>query len=388
MTPIRLPALPYRTVIMAALGGIVGLMMVAVFFLWQTYSRISVARQPQTISATSSAQLESTGPRPLNFLLLGYGGGTHEGGKLTDTIMVAHVDPEKQRITLVSLPRDLWVAFPVKGEEESAWKINAAYQIGSDDRDYPHKLALYSGEAGGGNLAKYAASKVTGLPLDYFVAVSFAGFTKSVNVLKGIEVQVEKTFDDYWYPVEGLENETCGKSEEDIAALTATMSGYLLEQEFPCRYEHLHFDRGLTTMDGETALKYARSRHSSQDGSDFARSERQKQVILAMKDQVLRLDFLPKLVPFIATLSQDIRTDLTPEIIQDFIQKKDEYSQYEIRSIALTDQNVLQHGRSANGQYILIPREGEGNWSGIHQWLQQQFDSDSPQATSAAQESL
>ena len=70
-------------------------------------------------------------------------------GKLTDTIMVAHVNPTAKRISLISIPRDTWVTFPVNGDEESAWKINAAYQIGSDDRGYPRKLQEYQGEAGG-----------------------------------------------------------------------------------------------------------------------------------------------------------------------------------------------------------------------------------------------
>ena len=82
------------------------------------------------------------------------------------------------------------------------------------------------------------------------MAVSFDGFTKSVEVLNGIEVQVDKTFTDPWYPIEGSENDSCGKSEDEIAALTATMSGYLLEQQFPCRYETLPFTRGLTKWTG------------------------------------------------------------------------------------------------------------------------------------------
>src|SRR5690606_22235607 len=145
----------------------------------------------------------------------------------------------------------------------SHWKLNAAYQIGSSDKNYSRKLPQFTGAAGGGELAKYAVSKILGQPVQHFVALSFAGFTKSIDVLGGVQVRVNNTFDDYWYPIEGEEDNSCGRSEEDIAALTATLSGNLLEQSFPCRYEHLHFDAGVTPMDGETALKFVRSRHSA-----------------------------------------------------------------------------------------------------------------------------
>ncbi len=364
---------PLLTALMAVLGLMVGLAIVFAIFSWQTLRQISVGGGGQSATADVSTQLAAAQPQPFSVLLLGYGGGGHEGGLLTDTIIVARIDPVKEQITLITLPRDLWVSLPVNGETESGWKINAAYQIGSDDLSYPNKLAQFSGEAGGGNLAKLAVSQVVGFPIDAFVAVSFSGFTKSVDVLKGVEVEVEKTFDDYWYPLEGMEDETCGKSEEEIEALTATMSGYLLEQEFPCRYEHIHFDQGTVRMDGATALKFARSRHSAQDGSDFSRSQRQKNVILAMKDKVLRIDFLPKLIPFISTISQDLQTDLSLDNIQEFIKKKDEYQTYTIHSVALTEDNVLNHGRSQDGQYILIPREGAGNWDSIHKWLEQEL---------------
>ncbi len=375
--------LPYRTLLMATLGLITGLFLLLGMFLWKTMHTILVSNSPLTLSATQSASLEENEPSDFSILLLGYGGNGHAGGLLTDTMIVAHIQPEKESITLITLPRDLWVHFPSSQNGETGWKINAAYQIGSDDASYPHKPTQFTGESGGGALAKYAVQKVVGFPIDSFVAVSFLGFTETVDVLGGLDVQVEKTFDDFWYPIEGEEENTCGRSTEDIATLSATLSGYLLEQQFPCRYETLHFDRGLVSMDGETALKYARSRHSSQDGSDFARSQRQKQVLLAARKKALSLNLISKFFPLVNSLGQNIRTDLSLEDLQNFVAKKDTYSQYTIKSISLTDKNVLVHGRSSNGQYILNPRGGEENWSEIHAWIQEQLDN--PQATTAAE---
>jgi anionic cell wall polymer biosynthesis LytR-Cps2A-Psr (LCP) family protein len=363
--------LPYRTAIMAGLGVLVGIVGLFAYFSYHTWDKVSV--KTSTPEAVSAQDQVDAGPQPISIALLGYGGGGHQGGLLTDTIIVARIDPKLERVFLITIPRDTWVQLPVNGEALSGWKINAAYQIGADDRRYPYKLPMYQGEGGGGTLAKYALGQVVGFPIDYFVAISFSGFTRSIDVLNGVEVDVEKSFDDYWYPIEGMEDESCGKSEEEIAAVTATLSGLLLEQQFPCRYEHLSFNRGITKMDGATALKYARSRHSSTDGSDFARSQRQRNVILAVKEKVLRLEFLPKLIPFISTLSQDMKTDIPLEQMQEFIQKKDELSAYPITSIALTDKNVLRNGRSSDGQYILMPSEGENQWDNIHTWLRDQM---------------
>ena len=77
-----------------------------------------------------------------------------------------------------------------------------------------------------------------------------------------------------------------GKTDEEIKAIEATMSGDKLDQQFNCRYENLHFDKGIQHMDGTTALKYARSRHSNMDGGDFNRAERQKLVVTAIRDKI------------------------------------------------------------------------------------------------------
>ena len=373
--------LPYRTLVMAALGLLTGVTILFGIFIWKTFTKVLVPGS--TTTEITEIENKPEEPQPFSIALLGYGGNGHAGGLLTDTIIVAHIRPVEKTITLITLPRDLWVNIPSNGEQETGWKINAAYAIGSDDQQYRNKPTQFTGESGGGALAKYAIGKVVGFPIDSFVAVSFVGFTETVDLLDGLDVQVEKTFDDYWYPIEGEEENTCGRSPEDIAALSATMSGYLLEQQFPCRYEHLHFDQGLTSMDGETALKYARSRHSSQDGSDFGRSQRQKQVILAAKKKALSLNLLPKIIPLMNSLGQNLRTDLSLEIIQDFITNRNIYGEYTVNSIALTDQNVLAYGRSANGQYILTPREGDQQWTAIHEWIQQQIEN--PNATPEAE---
>jgi len=305
---------------------------------------------------------------PFNLLLLGYGGGNHDGAYLTDTIILSRVNPKNKTITLLSVPRDTWVTLPTNGNDTTEWKINAAYQIGLDDEDYPSKLDIYKGEIGAGNLAKYGVAEITGLTPDYFVAGDFNGFRNTINTLGGIDVPVDITFDDYEYPIEGKENDLCGKTETDLPELEKIATVSALDA-FPCRYQHIHFDKGLQHMDGEEALEYARSRHSLQDGTDFGRSQRQHNVLVAVKKKVFSIGFLPKALPFLLSLGNDVRTDMDLEDIKSLIEHANELNRYTIHNLALTNENFLEDAISPDGQAILVPSNKEGNFDQIHTWL-------------------
>lgn len=308
---------------------------------------------------------------PFNILLLGHGGPGHDGGDLTDTMIVAHVRPEDKRVILISLPRDTWVDVPVSKEKEEKSKINTAYAIGKDDKKYPDKEPIYKGEAGAGNLSKEAATEVTGLPISYFVAVNFNGFMKAIDLLGGIEVDVPHTFEDKFYPIKGLENDTCGL---DAGALTATMSGFLLERQFTCRYETLSFTKGKTTMDGVTALKFVRSRHSETYGGDFARSERQQAVIRAVRSKVLSLGILNDFVPILNKVSDSVRTDIDINTARHILDIAGDPRSYDISSIALSTDNVFRDTYSRDGQYILIPKAGEGKFEAIQAYIESEIE--------------
>jgi anionic cell wall polymer biosynthesis LytR-Cps2A-Psr (LCP) family protein len=343
-------------------------------FLFATYNKIVVTSAVAPSPTPEVPKVDAfNNLQPYSLLLLGYGGGGHAGGKLTDTIMIVHIIPADKKVFLISLPRDLWVDLPAAEDKLSSWKINAAYAIGSDDKGYPHKPLQYTGPAGGGELSKFAVKQVTGIDIQNFASIDFFGFTKSIDTLKGIPIKVEKTFDDELYPIEGKEDDPCGKSPEEITQLTATMSASLVEKQFTCRYELLHFDAGKVIMDGQTALKYARSRHSAQDGGDFNRAARQRQVMLGIKEKVVSLDFFSKAIPFISTLGDHIRTDANATKMEEFIHYKDDLRTYSIHNIALSDQNVLKLSVSANGQSILVSKEGIGKWDSVHQWIQDEI---------------
>ncbi len=353
------------------LAGILGLVLIGLIVFYVNYNRI-VVKPNKDINPLVTPTATPT-PDPLaaySILLLGYGGGKHEGGLLTDSIMLAKIDLRAQEVSLISIPRDLWAPMPINGEELVFKKINEAYAIGSDDKKYPNKKIEYTGDAGGGEMAKKVIENVVGFKIDYFASIDFDGFVKIIDILGGVDVKIARAFDDPFYPIEENINDTCGKNEEEMKALEATMSGEKLEQQYLCRYENLHFEKGIQHLDGTTALKFARSRHATNDGGDFNRANRQKLVLTAIRDKVINIGFVSKIIPTIQTLTRHIKTDVDISKMTELVTKVPEISNYEIISINLTDQNVLKNSVASTKQFILTPRLGENNWDDVRLFVQ------------------
>ena len=178
----------------------------------------------------------------VNILLLGYGGAEHDGGHLTDSIMVASRNPDIGSIAMFSIPRDLRVKYPnnVQG------RINGV---------------LYNGLRSSGNDMGLASSGFAALvasmldmQIPYYATINFQAFEDIVNSIGGIDIVVPETIHDTTYP-----------NEQNRGYIT------------------FHIDAGFQHLDGETALKYARSRHST---SDFSRSLRQQLIIKGIKDKI------------------------------------------------------------------------------------------------------
>jgi len=311
------------------------------------FTNVFTPRPSPTSSPTSQTQI-NFGPVSeiskekgiYNTIFLGYGGLGHEGSLLTDSIIIIHVNTNKKTATLISVPRDLWVT--------GNHKINAEASING------------FGNVGG------VIKNVTGLPLDYFVAVDFGGFIKLIDDLGGIAVNNPKTFDDPYYPITGLENETCGKTLDEINALKAKYSGYQLEIQFTCRYEHLHFDTGSVNLDGKTALKFVRSRHGD---SDFGRSIRQFVVLEGILNKLISLHAFDKGNQIIGTLFSIVKTNLNLSGIQSLIDIVGPTTGYKINEIHLTTENVLNEGKANDGEYILSPKAALFDFSGIKSYI-------------------
>src|SRR5205814_7952897 len=111
------------------------------------------------LAVDKKIQLKETTENRVNVLLLGIGGGTHEGPDLTDTIIFVSIDPNTKKITMVTIPRDLWVP-------ELRAKINTAYTFGEEKQ-----------KGGGLVLTKATIGKVLNQQPDYAIKIDFSGFT-------------------------------------------------------------------------------------------------------------------------------------------------------------------------------------------------------------------
>lgn len=297
---------------------------------------------PNVYSNASPKPIDETNKEKgvYNILLLGYGGLGHEGSLLTDSIIVVHVNTNSKKIAFISIPRDLWYTGNHKINEEG--NINGFSNVG------------------------VAIKNVTGLTINYFVSVDFGGFIKIINSLGGIIVQVPNTFDDPFYPITGQENNLCGKTETEVWELKNKYTGYNLETQFTCRYEHLHFDKGETELNGETALKFVRSRHGD---SDFGRSQRQFAVLGGIANKLVSFQMANKFDEIVNTISQIVKTDLDAGTIKSLVTILGNPSSYTTSQIQLTIDNVLSEGKSSGGAYILTPRAGNFNYSEIEDYI-------------------
>lgn len=218
----------------------------------------------------------------VNILFLGIAGEDHEGPNLSDSIIVLSYDLKKNQLITISIPRDVW-------SDALHDKINSAYAYGEAKK-----------KGAGFILAKAEVETIIGQPIHYGLATNFGQFKELIDFLGGIEVNVEKTFDDYAFPASDnnlKKPATCGHTDDDIQKFT---DSYPTEQEiwkyFPCRYQHIHFDAGLTNMNGQTALNFVRSRHAEGfEGTDFAREKRQQKVIESIKNKLISFAKKPNL---------------------------------------------------------------------------------------------
>lgn len=294
----------------------------------------------------------------INILLLGIGGGQHDGPNLSDTVILASVDPGKSKVSLISIPRDLWIP-DLKG------KINIAYAAGEDKK-----------KGGGIILAKAIVSKILNQPVDYALRVDFDGFTKAVDMIGGLDITIERTFDDYKYPDESRREDLCGNTPEEATERIASESPYLV---FPCRYLHAHFEKGNEHMDGKRALIFVRSRYAEgEEGTDFARSKRQEKVIDAFKEKIISPEtiFNPTRVINLYNVLQDsIDTDIKQDEFDDFIKLAQKMKNAKLQSYVIDygDERTERPGllinppitREYNNQWVLIPRAGNDNFAEI-----------------------
>jgi LCP family protein required for cell wall assembly len=273
----------------------------------------AAAQTSITVATPTPAPDVTPTPAPINVLLLGTDERPDEGGPLrTDTMILLTIDPTSQTIGMLSLPRDLWVPIPGQG---TTTKINMAYMLGQENA-YP---------GGGPQLAKDTVSSFVGRPVDYFVRVNFDGFREIIDLIGGIDVNVPYTIHDEEYPTENYGVET------------------------------FHLEAGPQHLDGETALKYARTRHGD---SDYSRSRRQQDIIRAVADKVLNAGMIPQLLAnapqLLMTAQNTIQTDIPVPTGIEMAKMVNGSSLREVRQLVL-DSHYGEETYSSEGMWILMP---------------------------------
>ncbi|KKT58834.1 MAG: Cell envelope-related transcriptional attenuator [Candidatus Amesbacteria bacterium GW2011_GWB1_47_19] len=284
------------------------------------------------IRSFSSMALPSSGGRT-NILVLGVGGDGHEAPDLTDTILFFSIRTRGTDPVLLSLPRDIWVP-SLKA------KINTAYYYGKKKQ----------GPSGGLTLAKAAVSEIIDQPVHLAVVLDFGTFSKAIDLVGGIDLDIPRSFDDYKYPLPGKENDLCAG-----------------DPEYLCRYEHVHFDAGQQHHDGNTALKYVRSRNSAdpEEGTDFARNRRQEQVISAFKNRLLSREIITHPAVYRELydlfLSESV-TDITQGYYFALAKLAFRARRQSLKTAALSEPDQLSHPPVSavyGGQWVLITKNND-----------------------------
>lgn len=258
----------------------------------------------------------------INILLLGQGDADHAGTDLTDSIMIASIDPSDTRsVVLLSLPRDLYF---LKTEKMGKGRINSMYR---DYKGYLRSRGMSEKEASleaMNELAGELGRKMT-LDISHAIKVDFVGFTKVVDELDGITVDVPEPILDTEYP------------------------------DGEWGYETFALDAGLQKLDGETALKYARSRHSS---SDFDRSARQQQILKALAqkaDETGVAGDAMKIASMYRILSEHVLTTLNMRQIIGLAEIARSIDPSRVITMQLNDRNGLYDTVTMPGGFLYTP---------------------------------
>jgi LCP family protein required for cell wall assembly len=265
----------------------------------------------------------------INILLLGIGGAGHDGPELSDTIMLASIDPRAHTASLLSIPRDLYVK---NSYCPYGCKINAINAFGEEH-----------GKGVGAQDLKKVVSNLLDIPVNYYVKLDFSGFKQAVDALGGVDVTVPKALYDPFYP----------KSEGG-------------------GYQIVNISAGTHHMNGTLALEYSRSRETT---SDYDRAARQQQIIGAIRTKALTLGTLTnpvKVNGLIDAIGSHVKTDLQLWEIQKMatIAKQLNASKTQTKVLDPTSTNgLLVSANDPSAGSIIYPTAGLSSYTAIQEWV-------------------
>ncbi|MCL5746817.1 MAG: LCP family protein [Patescibacteria group bacterium] len=287
---------------------------VVCFFLgYSAYYLNSLQRFIATATSQHITVKTATNITPLlnqtNILLLGSDNDQKfTGNPLTQTMMVVHIDYAKKEIDMFSIPRDLWIRMP---DRKNYGKIDQA--------------AEYEGIPS----AIKVVEQTFGISIDHYAWVGLYGFIKSINAIGGINLQVVHPVLDNSYPTD-------------------------INSSNPYGYQRLDIQAGMQHMTGGEALQYVRSRHEDLIG-DFGRTQRQRELLLAIKDTLFHSkSSLLKIPNIFNSLRGQIKTDVSPAFslqLGIFLLRN---KNIKIKQFTLSPPIYSSIGNSIDGQSIVV----------------------------------
>ena len=282
------------------------------------------------------------GSEPVNVLMVGYGGGDHAGAYLADSIQILSIDPETDTTTTIPIPRDLWIEGISEFSQNG--KVNEVFAVGQ---------AQAGLDAAGDRLAE-VLSDVTGLEIDHWLSIDFAGFEEMVDAVGGVTVQNPTAF-----------------------SYTSMEAKHLAGN-----WDLGTFPAGELHLDGAQALAYSRARYTSvfEESNDFARSIRQARVLAALRSKVGDggLGSIGPGLQLMDAMEGRVRTDLS---VIDLALVSSHLSSD--RRIELSEGQVLMATTNTDGQYILVPTDwtGPGDYGGMQAYIADQLAQPIPTAS-------
>lgn len=265
----------------------------------------------------------------MNVLIFGVGGGGHDGSQLTDTIILLSADLKNDRVGMLSIPRDL--AYPLGGARFE--KINAVNAYA--EQEQPGQ---------GAEVAAKSIGRLLGVRVDHAVKIDFRGFEKFIDALGGVDIDVPQSFTDNAYP-----------TNDDL-------------------WQTVSFEKGPQRMDGRRALIYVRSRHGTNgEGSDFARSRRQQQVIAAVRDKLTSKGVLlnpSKIAELWSVVSANVQTNLSVWDMVKLAPLAARFDRDRMVMRVLSQEELVS--ANVDGAYMLFPKKPD--WSDIRELAQNPFE--------------
>lgn len=283
------------------------------------------------------SKLNGEGDGRVNILMLGKGGDGHEAPDLTDTVIIASIDPIQNEASLLSIPRDLWVKTDYGSSKINAVYANAKYAVLAGKRTSGiDKKAEEAGVAA----VEAAVEDSMGIPIHYYMMADFSGFKQAVDAVGGVDVDVK----------------------------TAVFENMLIDG----KPYTLDVKTGQQHFDGRRALSYSRSRYTSPRG-DFDRSQRQREIIVALKNKTLSAGTFanPKKVSsLIDAFGDHIQTNMSLSEVMRIVELGKVIPAEKIASLSFVDPpNVLVTTGNVDGQSVVLPKAGLGNFTEIQSFV-------------------